>query len=323
MYNLVLILVTILFGFIGGHLAIRLSSKIPSLIDLPNKRSSHTRATPRTGGIGILLFLVAIFFINSNVRVFAWLGMIIAIMGLTEDVKGLSPKIRLFGQLIIAICSVMIFLPKQHLFFIWAIFYVLLIVWTTNLYNFMDGIDGIAALTGIIAFGFLAYYTQYMKNTEGIQFICIGISGVCAGFLFLNFPKAKVFMGDVGSILLGFVFAIMVILLSQNFIDFICLSSFIFPFYIDEFLTMMIRLKNKENLMLPHRTHLYQLLANNYKIPHWKVSIIYGVFQILVIATALLTRNNNIVIISLILLYSIIFASIYFFFRKSDAYINA
>ncbi|MBW1792430.1 MAG: UDP-N-acetylmuramyl pentapeptide phosphotransferase, partial [Deltaproteobacteria bacterium] len=97
--------------------------------------------------------------------------------------------------------------------------------------------------------------------------ICILLA--CLGFLPFNMPTAKVFMGDVGSILLGFVFAGMVVYLSKNFMDFICLVAFLFPFYVDELTTMFVRVRDGEKLSKPHRRHLYQLLANEYQIPHW------------------------------------------------------
>ena len=86
-------------------------------------------------------------------------------------------------------------------------------------------------------------------------------------------------MGDVGSILLGFVFAAIAVLISRSAADFICIAGFLFPFYADELITMSIRLKNGENLLKPHRKHLYQILANELKIDHWKVSIGYGALQ--------------------------------------------
>lgn len=110
--------------------------------------------------------------------------------------------------------------------------------------------------------------------------ICIALS--CLGFLPFNFPKAKVFMGDVGSIMLGFVFASIVVMASKSFLDFVCLAGFLFPFYADEFVTMAVRIKDGENLLKAHRRHFYQLLANEISIDHWKVSVGYSILQIVV-----------------------------------------
>ncbi len=97
-------------------------------------------------------------------------------------------------------------------------------------------------------------------------------------------------MGDVGSILLGFVFAGMVVGLSKSFLDFICLAAFLFPFYADELSTMGVRVGDGESVFRPHRRHFYQLLANEKGIAHWKVSVGYGVFQLIVGISVLLVR---------------------------------
>jgi Fuc2NAc and GlcNAc transferase len=100
-----------------------------------------------------------------------------------------------------------------------------------------------------------------------------------------------VFIGDVGSILLGFIFAGMVIALSKGLLDFVCLTSFLFPFYADELTTMAVRIRDGENLLRAHRRHLYQLLANEMGVEHWKVSVGYGVLQAVVGIGALVLRG--------------------------------
>ena len=114
-------------------------------------------------------------------------------------------------------------------------------------------------------------------------------------------PKAKIFMGDVSSILLGFTFAAIVVILSKSILDFVCLAGFLFPFYADELTTMAARIKDGENLFKPHRRHLYQLLANEKGIPHWKISIGYGLAQLIVGITILLLRPFGISMILLLL----------------------
>jgi Fuc2NAc and GlcNAc transferase len=111
------------------------------------------------------------------------------------------------------------------------------------------------------------------------------------GFLPFNMPKARVFIGDVGSILLGFVFAGLVVLLSKSFLEFVCLVGFLFPFYADELTTEYVRLRDGENVLKPHRRHVYQLLANEMGVDHWKVSVGYGVLQAVVGIGALVLRG--------------------------------
>jgi len=136
--------------------------------------------------------------------------------------------------------------------------------------------------------------------------------------LLFNMPKAKVFMGDVGSILLGFSFAAIVVILSKSILDFVCLAGFLFPFYADELTTMAVRIKDGENLFKPHRKHLYQLLANEKAIAHWKISIGYGLVQLIIGITILLLRPFGLSIILLLLgVYFLTFVRVSFTIRKS------
>ncbi|MBW2014432.1 MAG: hypothetical protein JRI69_11710 [Deltaproteobacteria bacterium] len=126
-------------------------------------------------------------------------------------------------------------------------------------------------------------------------------------------------MGDVGSILLGFVFAGMVVYISKSFLEFVCLAGFLFPFYADELTTMMIRIRDGEKLSKPHRRHLYQLLANEYQIPHWKVSVGYGFAQLLIGISILLIKDiGYMAVISALVFYFGFFMMVSFFVRKKN-----
>ncbi len=81
-------------------------------------------------------------------------------------------------------------------------------------------------------------------------------------------------MGDVGSILLGAAFSALIYMEADSLMDFVCMASFLFPFYADELITMVVRLRDGENLILPHRRHIYQLLTNEHGLPHWLVAVI-------------------------------------------------
>jgi Fuc2NAc and GlcNAc transferase len=108
-------------------------------------------------------------------------------------------------------------------------------------------------------------------------------------------------MGDVGSILLGFVFAAMVVWLSKSLLDIICLAAFLFPFYADELTTMAVRIKDGENVLRPHRRHLYQLLANEKGISHWKISVGYGLLQLVIGVSVLAIKPLGIVAVLFLL----------------------
>jgi Fuc2NAc and GlcNAc transferase len=156
------------------------------------------------------------------------------------------------------------------------------IVGTANFYNFMDGIDGIAGITGFLAFLLMAVFARHSGAAPDLVFFSLAVAFACLGFLCFNFPVAKVFLGDVGSILLGFVFACLVIFLSQDLADFLVMAGFLALFYFDEMVTMAVRIKNGDSLVEPHRKHVYQVLVNEAGIGHWQVSAGYGAAQLLV-----------------------------------------
>jgi len=108
-------------------------------------------------------------------------------------------------------------------------------------------------------------------------------------------------MGDVGSILLGFSFAAIVVFFSKSPLDFVCLAGFLFPFYADELTTMAVRIRNGENLLRPHRKHLYQLLANEKGIAHWKVSMGYGLLQLFIGVAVIRIRPVGLVAVIVLL----------------------
>ena len=277
-------------------------------LDCPNGRSSHDRPTPKGGGIGILAaFILSSLFINIAFTL--WIpAACIALISFFGDRFDLSPKFRLPLQFIAAFSFLLpisdLWLPTSVFSLLLTVFFAVFIVATANWYNFMDGINGIAGITGIMAFGLLALFNYFygVEGSHSVLSICIAFS--CFGFLPFNIPKAKVFMGDVGSILLGFVFALIVITLSKSFTDFVCLAGFLFPFYADELTTMAIRIKDNENLLTPHRRHFYQILANEMGIAHWKVSLGYGILQLVVGLGVLFARQFGIyAVISLLVIF--------------------
>jgi Fuc2NAc and GlcNAc transferase len=166
---------------------------------------------------------------------------------------------------------------------------------SANIYNFMDGINGIAAITAIVAFGLLAVFAAHNGYGDSpLMILAVSIMFSSIGFLYFNMPNARIFLGDVGALFLGFVFAGMTILLSKNILDFICLASFLFTFYADEVITMYIRVKDRQDLFLPHRRHFYQVLANEAGVPHWKVSCGYGAAQLFIGLSVLLVRPSGV-----------------------------
>jgi UDP-N-acetylmuramyl pentapeptide phosphotransferase/UDP-N-acetylglucosamine-1-phosphate transferase len=279
--NLMLYVISFFIGGAGGWIITKWGIRL-SLMDHPNKRSSHHQPTPKGGGIGILAaFLICSLY--TKISYWFWFpALSISLLGLYTDRFEISPQLRLLIQftaaffIIIGIGGLDPGKPNDILL---IIFFTIYIAGTGNFYNFMDGINGIAGITGIVGFGLLGGYA--ISAGENSQWVILAFVLVfaCMGFLPFNIPGARVFMGDVGSILLGFVFACMVVAFTRTFSDFVILTCFMFPFYIDELVTMAERIIDKQSLTMPHRRHFYQVLANEAGIEHWKISLGYGISQ--------------------------------------------
>ncbi len=276
LYTLCLIL-----GAAGALLIGRYADKI-GLIDAPNHRSSHSIPTPKGGGIGILIAFILLCVATHQSLLFILPVIVISLLGLFSDRIELSPLLRLFLQFCAAALIISSFFDTSHsiLSYLLIPFWMVFVVGTANFYNFMDGINGIAGITGCVAFSLIAWFTPAGTDTTLTNPIALALALSCIGFLPFNLFKAKVFMGDVGSILLGFLFAVLVMTRSENFVDFLCFSALLFPFYIDELSTMALRIKNGDRLTQAHRKHIYQILANELRIAHWKVSLGYGMLQL-------------------------------------------
>ncbi len=276
------VLLSLAISAFCSFLVCRYGYKI-SLIDFPNERSSHSKPTPRGGGIGIWITytLIGVFVFKHQSIIFISSG--IGLLGLLEDCFNLSSKLRLTIQIICATivvysCTKITVMPIEIIFFLSS---VLFVVGTTNFYNFMDGINGIAGLTGVVAFGLIALFSYYIAHDFEVTLVCISIASACIGFLPFNLPNARLFMGDVGSLLLGFVFALFVIKLSFSINEFMCLIMFLCAFYADAIITIYYRYKKGENLMQAHRKHLYQYLSNELGFTHGKISLLYTFIQLL------------------------------------------
>lgn len=251
-------------------------------LDLPGERSSHARPTPKGGGVGLVLAFVWVAIVTGLAPLF-WLPLLLlAILSFINDLRHISAGLRLAAQFVAALLALGTALWLGHAS--WSVFLflpaLLFVVATTNCYNFMDGINGIAGITALIAFACLLVFGG-MAETSFFNPI-LAVMGALLGFLPFNLPRARVFMGDVGSIFLGLLFALSVCVLAESGTEFLVFASFLFPFYADEAVTVVERLWRGESLLAPHRRHLYQFLANERGIAHWKVSTLYGVIQIFV-----------------------------------------
>jgi len=314
-----LLFFSFIIGGSGAWLVMKFGPEI-GINDIPNKRSSHARIVPKGGGVGILAaFIVCVFFLNLSVSF--WMPcLIISLMSLLGDRHEILPAIRLFIQFACSLFFLMGFyfsdVPLLATVFL-AIPLSFFLTGTANFYNFMDGIDGIAGITGVAGFSLLALYSGLLGDFGVYGWLCMSIAVSCVGFLFFNLPRASVFMGDVGSILLGFLFSCLVILLAETLLDFLIMAGFLLPFYFDELITMFIRLNKGESLLKPHRRHIYQLLANEMEIPHWQVAFAYGAVQVAIGLTLIVLKPKGLYfILSAYFIYGIVFTLISIFIHK-------
>ncbi|MED1602996.1 MraY family glycosyltransferase [Alkalihalophilus marmarensis] len=278
-------------------------------IDKPNQRKVHKDIMPRLGGLAIVFgFFAGLLLINPNystIMPFLIGAFIIVVLGILDDKYTVSPKVKLFGQ-IIAACVVvfsglkieMINLPfygEVH-FGIWSYaFTILWIVGITNAINLIDGLDGLAAGTSSIAL----ISILIMAILDG-QILVIGLSviliGSSLGFLIFNFYPAKIFMGDTGSLFLGYSISVISIMgLFKN----LTLFSFVIPIIIlaipifDTVFAIVRRILKKQKISAPDKSHLhYCLLAMGFShkttvLIIYGVSALFGVSAIIFSATTL------------------------------------
>ncbi len=235
------------------------------IIDVPNERSSHSVPTPRGGGLAIVLSFyigLVIFYLNgkiSNELFFALIcSLPIVIVSLVDDIVTVSSKVRFIVQTASAALALYLLGGVNKLDFVlfkiegeWINLLILLgMVWLINLYNFIDGIDAYAATEAI----FVSIGAYILFHNEIFLLLAASVSG----FLPFNWPKAKIFMGDVGSAFLGFVFAVFIVYYIHKEVSIIYWLILLALFWFDATLTLARRIKNKEPFTKPHRKHAYQ-----------------------------------------------------------------
>jgi UDP-N-acetylmuramyl pentapeptide phosphotransferase/UDP-N-acetylglucosamine-1-phosphate transferase len=287
------------------------------IIDIPNERSSHISPIPRAGGLAIVLawyigiaVLFLMNFIDRNL-IFALLsGTLLTIVSLIDDLIGLKPAVRLFFQFVTAIIAFIflgglrqLIIPGIEMNYLFIVYPLAIIgmVWFINLFNFMDGVDGFASLEAITICLVIYFLSGNIINL--ILIACI------SGFLFWNWPKAKIFMGDVGSTQLGFILVVLGIYFHNSYqfsiLNWIMLSS---PFWFDATLTLFRRWRNGEKLSVAHKKHAYQRIVQA-GFSHLKVNIYLLIINIFVIVIILIYREFKFMQIPLF-----IFTLVFFYF---------
>ena len=229
-------------------------------IDLPNERSLHVKPIPRTGGMVLVpAFLLAWLLPPDKPFLLALLVAVLALFSYLDDRAGLSAALRLGLHLLAAMLFVVWQLDLHDL--VWMIATVFWIGWCTNLYNFMDGSDGLAGGMALSGFGVLGWAAA-SAGDQGLSLVCYSVAAASAGFLLFNFHPAKIFLGDAGSIPLGFLMGALGLLGWQGLMWPLWFPVLVFsPFIVDATVTLMRRLLRGDRVWQAHREHYYQRLV--------------------------------------------------------------
>lgn len=254
-----------------------------NIVDNPNQRSSHSIVTLRGGGV--VYWMAAAVFLAFNYLQAGWLffaGLtLIAMVSFYDDIKGTTPAVRLLFHLLAM--SLIFYMAGVYVQYPWwavALGYIIF-VGIINAWNFMDGINGITGLYSLAVLAGLQYI-----NLVQIPFVNPALIWypmiASAVFLFFNFrKKARCFAGDVGSVTIAFwtVTLMLMLMLESHSLIWI---GFMLVYGVDSVLTILHRMYLRQNIFKAHRLHFYQILANEQKIQHRVVSVIYFVVQLLV-----------------------------------------
>lgn len=270
------------------------------MLDIPNDRSSHSVPTPRGGGLVIVLLTLGAAgvycAINGGWRqgaVYIAGGALIAFLGWRDDVRSLSPRVRFAVQGLVAAGMIaglgyfesvtLPLLGTLRLGWVGIPITFFWIVGLTNAYNFMDGIDGIAGGVGLAAgLGWMLLSAPAGGLENGLAFwIALTLAAGCLGFLALNWPPARIFMGDVASTFLGFTFAVLPLFSAARGGDALLLGvTVLWVIIMDAGVTFIRRAIRREVLFQAHRTHLYQRMV----ISGVRVAWVSGLFVALTLA---------------------------------------
>ena len=296
----ILLPATFVLSYIGTWCIVKLAGK-RHWLDQPNERSSHSIPTPTGGGVSIVLVFVASSLfafrgIDPGFSLFPALGLCacIALLGLLDDIFKLGIPTRISTQLLVVAAVLAFFgLPSINLAGIilepgWfsGLLIVVGMLWLINLYNFMDGIDGIAAVESLFIV-LASVFIMFDQSSAEFNYFLLLLAASVSGFLVLNFPPAKIFMGDIGSNFLGFSIGLAAITSSTMGFSNIWVWCILCSIFIcDASYTLISRMLNGETWYHAHRRHAYQLAAQYFN-SHGKVVtavLLINVFWLLPLA---------------------------------------
>lgn len=232
--------------------------------DIPNDRSLHTLPTPRVGGWGIVpVCIVALLALAPRLWLVAIAGAGLAAMSQIDDRRGLPARVRFSAHLAAVVALIVVFPADAPWWLLAGVGFAM--VWLTNLYNFMDGADGLAG--GMALFGFGGYAVAALGGAHASPDLVVAgaaVAGAALGFLLLNFHPARLFLGDAGSIPLGFLAGALGYWGWRTGVWPIWFPALVFsPFIADASVTLLRRLLRGEKFWQAHREHYYQRMVRS------------------------------------------------------------
>lgn len=274
--------------------------------DTPGHRSLHQQPTPRTGGLGIIAGVGATSAL-SHAWPMQWLIAlsILILISLLDDFVGLHASTRLFAQTCSSSIALYWLIPESQTHILLPTL-ILVSIWATNLFNFMDGSNGLAGGMALIGFAWLALFSW--NSAPDIALLCLALAAASSGFLCLNFWSGKIFMGDSGSTLLGLMMALLGIAGWLRNIWPAWLPIIVFsPFIVDASLTLLKRMLAKQRFWEAHREHYYQRLIRS-GWTHRKLALAeYGLMLLCGSVAAIAKAQNNLFVISTWLALSVFY----------------
>jgi len=249
-----------------------------ALLDIPNDRSSHKIPIPRGAGIVFVSIFYALCFtlwygqqINPSLFLALLGGIPITILGYLDDLYSISSRWRFLVHVGAAIWFVFCLGVTG---FLSALLVIVMTAWLINLYNFMDGIDGLAASEAVFTLIAAAIVLWIMKRDYSVIMLCVGLSGAILGFLYWNWPPAKLFMGDTGSGFLGYCFSVMIFSTASHSNELPVMFWFLLlgVFLTDSTYTLLMRIKQRKPWREAHREHIYQRLVDK-GLKHHQVTL--------------------------------------------------
>ncbi len=264
--------------FCGLYLHIAHRRKI---LDSPNERSSHAVPTPHGGGVPLLLAFYAGLLLaaalgapwSSGLMLIALVSVLLMALGVVDDLRGLAVRTRMAAYGILCLASALLLLADTALpqtpgpaglLLVCAIAFALL--WFLNLYNFMDGIDGIAGLQAVLALAAASLLLLLSGGDETIALFCLLLAAAHTGFLVFNWPPARLFMGDAGSVPTGFLLAGLALVTAlADQLSVYCWLILMACFIADASCTLLWRILTGQPFTEAHRLHAYQRLARRWQ----------------------------------------------------------